>query len=349
MKRSRDIWVLVVVFILLVGAGFFLALPSHREEYTVSTTYNADPLGVKAFYTLLGERLGYTVGRLRKPYTEMPGNARLLIVVQPATIGIEMDEDARQLLGDALGISDEERAALQSWVRRGGTVMFLSDNLAGVPATFGSDRRIGKGHVYAFSSREMITNRGMRDPRNAVKLLGIIDRHAGKRDLVLFDEYHHGDKERRPLWSYVSRQVKFAMALLLAAGLVLCHTRGRRFGAVRNLPKSETVRPGYEFVESVGRLYQRAHAADLAARILCASFRQALCARFGMPADSPRDAIARRLASDIGGGLPKRVDAVLADCDRLVAGQKPDEPELLRVATEIVTLEKEMRLGSIGA
>lgn len=345
MRKSKDVWVLVSVFVLLFVGGYFLAAPSGRDEFRTPTSYNPDPRGVKAFYTLLGDKLGYRVHRLRVPYTEMPRRARVLIVVAPR----QAAEIPNPFHMKDYSITDEEQEALTRWVSKGGIVLFVSDDLAGVPAAFGSDQTMGEGYVYAFSSQHIITNRGMRDYRNAVALLDIIGNHAGKHDLVLFDEYHHGDVESRSIWSYVSRQAWIALGILAVAGIVLCYSRGRRFGAVRSLPASETVRPGYEFVESVGRLYQRAHATDLAARILCDSFKHDLCGRLGMPSDTARHRIAVRLVSDVGGDTPKRVDKLLADCDSYRAGQKPTEPELLEMAREIHQLEKELGLGSIDA
>lgn len=343
-KGSTDAWVLLAVFVGLLVGGYILAAPNQRDEYKVSTTYNADPLGVKAFYTLLGERLGYNVGQLRKPYTQMPPRARVLICVQPQTKG----PGAALGFGRQYHITDAERDALARWVRAGGTAVFLADNLEGVPAAFGSDQQIGKGRVYAFSTRRIITNRGMRDHRNALEMLGILDRHVGKRDLILFDEYHHGVAESRSLWSYVSRRVWVAMAILLVAAGVLCHTRGRRFGAVRSVPKSESVRPGYEFVESVARLYRRAHASDLAEGILCSSFRHELCAKLGMPADAPTELISRRILSDLGSETAARVGRVLTTCDGNKAGRKPSEQELLDMAREIRELEKELGIGGVN-
>jgi len=335
MKKSADIWILISVFALLFVGGYFLATPKDRKEFKMPTTYNADPQGVKAFYTLLGEKLDYKVSRLKSPYTKISRAAKVLIVVQP------LDELRKY------GIKDNERKALIRWVKKGGVVIFLSDELEGVPAVFGSDQEMDRGYVYAFNSKRIITNKGMRNYRNAVKLLGIIDKHASKHDLILFDEYHHGDIERRSIWSYVSRQVWIAFGTLIIAGSVLCYSRGRRFGAVRNLPVADNIRPGYEFVESVARLYQRAHATDLAADILCKSFKNKLCTRLGMPSDAARERIAIRLESDIGGDMPAKIDKLFADCESFGAGQKPTEQELLDMARKIHQLEKELGLGSI--
>ena len=66
MKRSQDIWLLIGLFVLLLVGAYFAASPSKTTESKAPTSYNADPKGVKAFYTLL-QRLGYRVNRLLGP------------------------------------------------------------------------------------------------------------------------------------------------------------------------------------------------------------------------------------------------------------------------------------------
>jgi len=338
MKVSQDAWVLIGVFILLVVMGIVCAQQPHNDESTISSTYNADKLGVKAFYTLLKDRMGFNAERLRLPYGEMPEKAAVLIVVQPLRL---------------IPIEPDERIALEKWVRAGGTAVFLSDSLDNVPATFGSTRKLGRGFVYAFNSRAMITNRGMRDYHNALKVLDIITKHADRNDLILFDEYHHGlGIDQGSLWSLMlrsERQVKIGALIMLVVALSLIYGHGRRFGAVRRLPAAASVRPGYEFVESVGRLYDRAGAADMAAGILCGSLRHSLCLKLGLSSDVPNERIVRVLASDGFKAISRQVDNLLIHCEPGKTGQKMSKSELLHIAGEIRKIEEELGLARIDA
>lgn len=329
MKISRDGWVLIAMFLLVFVGAILIQQPNKEKEDTISTSFNADAQGVKAFYSLL-QKLGYNADRLRMPYDQMPKKAKLLIVVQPIA---EM--------------SDDEQWALEDWVQNGGTAIFFSDDLKNIPASFGSTQKIGRGMVYTFSSRAQITNKGMRNYRNAVQLIDLINRHAHKNDFILFDEYHHGFMESRPLLSYLSNQVKVALVMLIAAGLVLCYSRGRRFGAVRGLPKSDALRPGYEFVESVAMLYKKSGATGLAAEILCKSFKQEICRKLGVASDASTAQISWRIESDFNKDISERVDKLLAVCDGGKVKHKKTEPELLEMAREIQQLEKELGLGRI--
>ena len=353
MRVSRDAWFLIGLFIVLAVLFAALAGPGRGPESDLSTTYSAGASGVKAFYTVLGERLGYNVARLEDPYTQLPEGTAALVVVGPLS---------------AVPIVAEERAALERWIRAGGTAIFISDSLANVPARFGSTRKLGKGFVYAINSRRVITNKGVRDYCNALKVVNIIAEHCrpsnefeatwrkvhlrglggGKGDLVLFDEYHHGlgRSKTEALLIHTQRQVKIGVVVIAAGLLALCYGRGRRFGAVRDLPASESRRPEFEFVESVARLYDRAGAADVAAEILIQSMRHGLCAKLGLSPDAPRQTIVRQLESDGRAQTARSVDRLL---EHEQAGQRMSKSELLHVAREIHTIEKELGIGGIVA
>lgn len=330
MKISKDSKVLIVMFLILLVGTFFVYSPSHNKENKISTTFNADSKGVKAFYTLLG-RLGYNTGRLYKGYDTIPKNAKLIIVVQPV-----------------IKIDDEECWALKEWIQNGGTVLFFSDGLSKVPAMFGSDRNVAKGRVYSFSSRDAITNKGMRNYKNAVNILSIIDKNTDRNGLILFDEYHHGIIKSRPFLSYISSQVKICLIILAAAGLILCYSRGRRFGAVRKLPNSDSLLPGYEFVEAVAMMYKKSGASGLAAGILCNSFKQEICRKFGFASDVGSGQIVLRIESAYNKDIASRVENILRICENSKNNRKLTESELVEIARDIHNMEKELGLGRIN-
>lgn len=331
MKVSRDgllllgLIVVLAVFALVSGAG-------RKDESDISTSYSNDASGVKAVYTLLGDRLGYRVDRLMVPYTQMPGQARVLVVVAPL---------------EASPISKEEASALDGWIKAGGTAVFISDSLTNIPAHFGSNKPMGKGFVYAINNRRSITNKGARDYKNVLKVVSIIGRHAGRNDLVLFDEYHHGlgQSKLQSIVLHTQRQVKAGVLVVGFALLALCYGRGRRFGAVRNLPSHENRRPEFEYVESVARLYERAGAADVAESILLKSFRQELSVKLGLSPDAPSGLIVNRIESEGHADVAQKVRLLLA---RPEAGHKVRKSELLHVAREIHSVEKELGLGGIN-
>lgn len=329
MRRSSDLWILLGTFIVLLIGGFLFARQPNQQNL-VSTSYNPDPKGVKAFYTLLS-RLGYGTDRLVQPYSKMDKRARVLVLVEPTRL-----------------IDESEVEELKNWISDGNTLIVAFDDTRLLPLEFMVNGSIGRGRICAFKNRSIITNSGMRKPDNAVRLTAIVASHAGRGDLVLFDEYHHGfgtDKSG----SEMSRNVKLSLGILILVGLILAYSRGRRFGAVRSLPEAESVRPGSDFVESVAALYDRANAPDVAVEILCDSFRRSLCIKLGVPADAEMQLMMRELTGYAGESLADRVGELLARCERMGAGHRPSERELLDIAGEIQRLERELGLGSIAA
>lgn len=337
--KNKDTWILVILFIALVGGMILLAGPKQRKEITISTSYNPDRFGVKAFYTLLDERLGYNTDRLFRPYTDIPKDAKILIVVQPEKI-LKLDKETG--VGKYKSITPDESDALKDWVKNGGTVIFASDDLQNVPAAFGWTRNFGKGNIYAFNSKNIITNKGMRNYKNALSLLEIINRHGGDKALVLFDEYHHGIEHQDTLWNYMNRNTKVCLALLVLAAIIAAFACGRRFGAVRELPISDSLRPGYEYIDSVGRLYQRAGATNMTLDIVFKSFKSNLCAKLGITSDATARQIADRLKS--GNETAAKTKDLIERCEKYNAGHKLPEKELLDIAKEIRQLEKELGL-----
>lgn len=336
MRVSRDAWILIGLILAAVCFAL-IAGPGQGPESDLSTSYSNAASGTKAVYTLLGDRLGYNVDRLEQPYNEMPPNAAVLIVVAPL---------------EQIPITPEERSALDEWIQAGGKAIFISDSLESIPAHYGSTRQFGKGFVYAINSRSVISNKGARNYRNALKVVNIIAEHAtppqpspekGGGNLILFDEYHHGlgRSEFQTILIHTGRHVKLGAVVVAVALLALCYGRGRRFGAVRNLPSYQNRRPEFEFVESVARLYERSGAADLAADILVKSLRQSLCLKLGLSSDAPRHLIVQRLESEEQKDAATRVDRLLAYEQ---AGQRMSKAELLRVAQEIHSVEKELGL-----
>lgn len=337
MRLSRDVWLLAVLFAGLFGALWLSAGSRQPEENKASTSFNADPLGTKAFYTLLGERLGFDVRRLTVPFDRMPRSAKVLIVVEPRA-----DQAGLPMLAHP-PIGEREADALEAWVRAGGTLILAAGSLAEMPEQLTRTGRLGRGRIYAYSSIRKITNKGMRNPANAVELARIVARHAGKRGLVLFDEYHHGYGQPRSLWALTGPRVRLSLIFFAAALGLALYSQGRRFGAVRALLVSDVRRPGIEFVEAVGRLYQRAGAADAAAEITIDSFLRKLQAVFGFTGVLSQP-LASRVAASAGGQAVETLRRCLDMRDRLSAGYKPSEQELLNITRDLQHLEKELGL-----
>ncbi len=322
------------IFIACIAVLAMWILADKGTENDVSSTYNPDKPGVKAFYELLA-RLHYPVGRLKKPYDSIPEGAVILIQVQP--IGGQDPFSGP--------VSEMEQPDLVNWVRRGGVLIALSDGGVGITGELRESRKFGAGEVIYFDSRYPITNEAMTEPSNAVRMLRIIDSRFEGTGRILFDEYAHGFIESRGTGFVVGRHVWVALAIAAVCGAVLLHSRGKRFGAVRGLENQEAVRPGSEFVEAVGRMYHRAHAHGVAAGILGRSFRKNIARKLGVSSDLDRESLAAAVGSEYGWSSGERVLAVLNRCESRALDQSLDDRLLTEIAVEIHGLEQELGIG----
>jgi hypothetical protein len=327
----KDKWVWVGLLVAVVIVSLFVSRPMESES---ASSYNPGPMGTKVMYLLL-QRLGYKTERIEKPLTEIPNDVKLILAISPIS-----------------SLSEEERTALETWVKRGGTLMLK-------PTLFGSAKGwdeleegpMGKGsivHTYGVtnammaSSLETALPPEMGLPRQmAYEEVQKIEKYVRPGDRILFDEYHlvfhKGDMPE------ASPQATAAIILLVVAALVACYSKGRRFGAVRDEPELSNLRPGFEYVSAVGQLYKRAHAPQVAAGSLCKTFRRKLCSKLGLPSDaSIEDIIEQAESSDIS--KIAELTKLLQTCEPAASGEFMEESELLRVAREIHDMEEELGL-----
>jgi hypothetical protein len=117
----------------------------------------------------------------------------------------------------------------------------------------------GAGAVVWWSSAAPLSNRGLKSDADLRLLLASV---GGPGRTVLFDEYIHGDRES--LWATINGTPVKALCWQLAViALLLIVSFGRRSGPVRAMARASRTSP-LEFAESMGALYEKAGAADVA-------------------------------------------------------------------------------------
>jgi len=169
MRLSRDALLLIgllgaaVVFALTYGGG-----KSRKSD--VSTSYSTYDSGVKAVYTLLGDRLG------------CPRRGGTAAVVSDRTgrtpVAGQVDSSRRDR-GIHLGLPPEHPCAVRD----------LESHRQGPRLC----HQLAQSHHQQGRARlQDITNKGARDYRNVMRVVNIIAEHTKPGDLILFDEYHHG-------------------------------------------------------------------------------------------------------------------------------------------------------------
>ena len=136
----------------------------------------------------------------------------------------------------------------------------------------------GKGDILWMASATPLTNAGIKQPGNLEFLLAAIG--DKQRTRVLFDEYVHGYGENdEPERGHPLMTALLLQSLVLAlAGLL---TFSRRSGPVRPMPSESRLAP-LEFVETLGGLYQQAHANSIAVDVYYQRFQYWITRRLGI-------------------------------------------------------------------
>jgi len=105
MKLGLFAALLMLVFVAIVGIDAYQKI---RRQPGPPSTYNASSAGYKALYLWL-RGIGVPVKRWENPFTELPREAEVLLMMSPR-----------------LGPGPEELSALGTWVRGGGTLVLVS-------------------------------------------------------------------------------------------------------------------------------------------------------------------------------------------------------------------------------
>jgi Domain of unknown function (DUF4350) len=322
---SGDRRILVIAglaFLLLVFVGSLFA-PSSSGDNSAGTTYSSSSYGAKAAYLLLQET-GYHVERWQQPTTALkPDGHAVLMIIAPVMIPNEKQKavieqfvsgggrviatgvaGARFIPDDhsefnqgpaphwkefqALAPSPITRAApkitiapMARWTGEAGVVLYGDDSRV-VVAHFAH----GKGDVLWLASSTPFSNAGITQPANLEFMLAAIGDKATTR--VMFDEYVHGYGENESS----SRNHPLMMALFLQCAMLACAavlTFSRRSGPIRPLRAESRLAP-LEFVETLGGLYQQAHAAAVAVDVYYSRFQYWITRRLGVaPTATPEE------------------------------------------------------------
>ena len=302
-----------IVGALLIVAAVVFSSPGESERETPSS-YSVSSSGAKAAYLMLLES-GYQVERWENSPAELPdGFGKTLILAEPEGF-LEPAQRAKLLAFVASGgrviasgprgaammpkngsrfnpMSELDRkfqALAPSSLTRGAREIMLVpqsywSGMEGVVPLYGDEDKVvaveygyGKGKVIWWASATPLTNSGIREADNLEFLLACVgDRHTQ----ILWDEYFHG--YRHSLADSVTYlQVKWLLAQLAIVAAAVLVTYSRRSGPVRMAAEKTRLSP-LEFVETLGGLYQYAHASSVAVDVCHQRFRYLLARRLGV-------------------------------------------------------------------
>jgi hypothetical protein len=289
------LWVCLGVLAVILATAFLA--PAREDNDPVPSTWNSGSAGAKAAYLLLGQ-LGYTAERWNKPA------AALSAIDAARTTLVLAGSELRDVGKEKAGIADFLHRGGRVVATGGLSALMLPDSHIGEPQhvyaalcyttprslnplgragqiampvpirwkgndafvdqACGDDAvvvhyAVGAGEVVWWSSAAPLSDRGLRNDADLRLLLASVGA-PGRR--VLFDEYIHG--ARQGIWATMNGTPVEPLCWQLAAiALLLVLSFGRRSGPLRALVRTPRTSP-LEFAESMGALYQKAGAADVA-------------------------------------------------------------------------------------
>jgi hypothetical protein len=202
--------------------------------------------------------------------------------------------------------------------------------------------RVGQGEVVWWADSLPLQNFGLGQASNLVLFLNSVGPLEETR--ILWDEYFHG--QRPGFWSYIGRTpVPWSAVQFSVLALALLVTFGRRHGPLRPATTAGIRLSALEFVETVGELYARKHAAAGALEIAYHRFRFLLLRRLGLPDAATPVEIGRGVRERLGWTTPGLVET-LQNSENAVKAVSLRETEALRLVRELHDYARRFRLAS---
>ncbi|MDQ3917889.1 MAG: DUF4350 domain-containing protein [Acidobacteriota bacterium] len=206
------------------------------------------------------------------------------------------------------------------------------------------DYAYGRGRIVVLSDPYIVSNGGINRSDNLFLAFDAVTGGGEGAGRVAFDEYHqgYGATENRFFAYFRGTPVLWLFAQVGLVVLAVVWTRGRRFARATPAPRTDR-RSKLEFVASMAELQQRARAYDLAVENIYQRTRRALARYGGVGANAPLEQLAERVAARSGRD-PRRLEALLRECEDAMAGAPLNARRALALARELRELERDLRL-----
>jgi hypothetical protein len=369
-RDARYVLGALALMVILLGITYAFGPAPAAQSYGFPSTYAADWEGAKAAYLLLKDE-GYRVERWEKPPEELPAAAPgdVLILVNSFEEGsanevagirkfvldggrvVAVGAEARKLVPDMVAAVREKydpetrtySALMPSAITRGAPEIAMSD-----PDTFTSSPhpwlglygkgdqvsvisyRVGKGEIIWWAADSPLTNGMIRQKNNLEFFLNCMG--SPNTAHIYWDEYFHG--ERASIYAdFAKGPLPWAGLQVLIAFLAVMITFSRRSGAMR-LPATESRLSPLEFVETLGDLYQSAHASPAAVGVAYRRFRLALSRKLAASAKVKLPELCRAASVRFGWPEDSLLDT-LSRSERAMRNINLEEPEALYLVRQL--------------
>jgi hypothetical protein len=367
-----------VVLALIIAGGTLFSSPG--EDYTpYPSSYTTGTNGGKAAYLLL-EESGYAIERWEQPPDNLPSPDQAKTVLLLAEPFDRVTAHERETIeawirrgGILLATGYRGDSFLPERAAKFDYEIDAKEFAAGAPSDlnqqiphitmkpqgywdtqknsaaviFGDDEHAvvvsyacGKGRVIWWSGSTPLTNSGLRDAGNMELLLSSVGPAQNKR--ILWDEYFHG--QRPDIWSYLgATPLIWGLAQLGFGVLAVFFTYSRRSGPVRPLVPEPRLSP-LEFVDGLGGLYQRAHAASAAVKVAHHRFRYLLIKRLGLPSNASTKELNIAVRERMGWREPGFIET-LQHCERAETDPELKEDDAVELVKALEQYTRVLRLS----
>lgn len=358
-----------IAMIVLFGLTFALAPAPSQQSIGYPSSYSSEWAGAKAAFLLLNN-LGYKAEHWERSPEELPAEPQGTVLVLAEPFEQASSEERMAIrrfvsgggrvlaLGGAAAsfVPDASAVQVPDWNLQSKTYPALSPSpltrdapeiamvapddwtahKASQLAVYGTTDKpvvvsyhIGRGEVIWWASASPLTNGLIREKGNLALFLNAAGPTSSR---ILWDEYFHG--ARGSLASYFAETpLPWAGLQIGIAFLAALFTFSRRAGPVR-VPAVESRLSPLEFVETLGDLYQSAHASPAAVGVAYQRFRTSLSRKLGVPTKAKLPELVRAAAGRFGWPETALLDT-LARSERAMRSINPDEKEALELVRQL--------------
>lgn len=161
--------------------------------------------------------------------------------------------------------------------------------------------RLGRGEIVWWAGATPLTNAGITHDGNLnlfLNAVGSSNTNASGQPTIYWDEYFHG--QRDSLWAYVEKTpVAWGLLQIAILGFAVLFTFSRRSGPIAMPATSSRLWP-LEFVDTIGGLYERAHAEPAMVGAVYQRFRSLLARQLRLPITTADAALAEAVHARLG-------------------------------------------------
>jgi hypothetical protein len=334
------VYIAAAAFIVLATALAFFAPPSREQASPIPSIYSVDSNGAHAAYLLLKQlRCPVRVWeRPPNELPEDPGSS-VLVLADPIQPPVEKDRAALLNFVQAGGRilftgsmltsffpdahSSEEAlespwqsydADLPSNFTAGAPKISLQPEAewttiepSQMPLYGPADSavvvswRVGRGQILWWAGATPLTNAGITHDGNLnlfLNAVGSENGNASEQPTIYWDEYFHG--QRDSLWAYVEKTpVAWGLLQIAILGFAVLFTFSRRRGPIA-MPATVSRLWPLEFVDTIGGLYERAHAEPAMVGAVYQRFRSLLTRQLRLPLTTDDAALAEAVRVRLG-------------------------------------------------